>query len=113
MGKLKALLGIAIIVGLFYFLWNWIPVKINNYQFQDALDDIARKASYTTRSDDDIKQMVIYKARSMDIAVKEDQVTVSHGPEGLGITVRYHVHLDLLIHPYDDDVTANSINKRI
>jgi hypothetical protein len=114
MGKLKALLGILVIAALFYYAWNLVPVMFTNYQFQDELDDICRRASYlNTSTDDDIKKLVVTKAKSMDLAVKEEQVTVSHGVGGLGITVHYHVHLDLLIHPYDSDVTANSLNKRI
>jgi hypothetical protein len=113
MGKLKALIGIALLAGMVYFFWNWIPVKMNNANFQDALDDIARRASYTALSDDDIKSIVIIKAKSMDIPLKENQITVFHETSGLGITVRYHVHLDLLVHPYDEDFTASSMNKRI
>jgi hypothetical protein len=113
MGKLKALIGIAVVAALFYYSWNLIPLMFNNYQFQDALDDICRHVSYTAQGDDDIKKMVVDKAKTLDILIKEDQVTVSRGSTGLGITVHYHVHMDLLIKPYDSDVTANSLNKRI
>ncbi|MFI5104881.1 MAG: hypothetical protein ACHP79_08160 [Terriglobales bacterium] len=89
---------------------------MNNADFQDGLDDIARRVSYTGTSDDDIKQMVIAKGRTLEIPLKEDQITVTHGTTGLGITVRYHIHYDLVVQlPWlaDTDITANSLNKRI
>ena len=113
MGKLKGLIGIVIVVGAFYVAWNMIPPYFNNYQLQDALDDIARRHSYTTATEDDIKKMVVSKAASNDIALKEDQVAVSRTTNGLAISVHYRIHVDMIMHPVDLDFTANSMNKRI
>src|SRR5690242_18305770 len=113
MRKLKALTGIMIVVSAFYICCNMIPPYLYNYQLQDALDDIARKNSYTSLSEDDIKKQVITKAESENIPLKEDQVTVTRGRDGVGISVKYHVHVDMVVHPVDLDFTASSINKRI
>ncbi|MGZ4830735.1 MAG: DUF4845 domain-containing protein [Candidatus Angelobacter sp.] len=113
MGKLKGLIVLGFVVGCFYVAWNMIPPYFNNYQFQDALDDIARKNSYTTASDDEIKKMVVTKADSEDIKIKEDQVVVTRTRDGLGLTVKYRIHVEMVVHPVDLDFTANSINKRI
>jgi hypothetical protein len=113
MGKLKGLIGLFIIVGCFYIAWNLIPPYFNNYQLQDSLDDIARKNSYTSTSEDDIKKIVVIKAESEDIKIKEDQVVVTRTHDGLGISVKYRVHVDMVVHPVDIDFTANSLNKRI
>jgi hypothetical protein len=113
MEKLKALIGVMIIVGGFYVAWNLIPPYFHNGQFQEELDDVARHASYTNIGDDDLKQKVIEKAKSMDILLKDDQVIITRGGGGLAITVNYRVHVDMLVHPTDLDFTANSLNKRI
>lgn len=113
MGKLKAFIGIAIVVGAFYVAWNMLPPYFNNYQLQDALDDIARKNSYTTLSEDDIKKQVIAKAETEDIRLREEQVTVTRTRDGVGISVKYQIHVDMIMHPVDLDFTANSLNKRI
>ena len=97
----------------FYVAWNMIPPYFNNYQFQDALDDIARKGSYTAQTDDDIKKAVIAKAETEDIKLKEDQIVVSRVRDMLGITVKYRIHVEMLVHPVNLDFTANSLNKRI
>ena len=97
----------------FYVAWNMIPPYFNNYQFQDALDDIARKNSYNGLSDDDIKKTVVSKADTEDIKLREDQVIVTRTPDGLGISVKYQIHVDMVVHPVDLNFTANSLNKRI
>jgi Domain of unknown function (DUF4845) len=113
MGKVKGLVGLLLVVGGFYVAWNMIPPYFHNYQLQDDLDDVARRHSYTAASEDDIKRVVIGKAASEDIVLKEDQVTVTRSPQGVGITVKYRVHVDMVLHPMDLDFIANSINKRI
>ncbi len=113
MGKLKALIGIAVVAGSFYVAWNMIPPYFNNYQLQDALDDIARKNSYTSISEDDIKKQVITKADSEDIKLKEEQIQVTRSRDGVAISVKYHVHVEMVVHPVDIDFTADSLNKRI
>jgi len=113
MGKLKAFIGIAIVVAAFYVAWNMVPPYFNNYQFQDVLDDVARRFSYTSASEDDIKKLVVTKAAAEDITLREDQVVVNRTPNGLGISVHYNIHVDMVVHPVDLDFTANSLNKRI
>ncbi|HLJ87344.1 MAG TPA: hypothetical protein VKZ53_11015 [Candidatus Angelobacter sp.] len=103
-----ALFGAAIFVGA-----KLIPPYFESYQFQDDLDEIARRNSYTHRDDDEVKGIVIRSGESRDILLKEDQVTISRTPDGLGITVHYRVHVDLMVREMDLDFTTNSTNKRI
>jgi hypothetical protein len=113
MGKLKGFLALLLLFAVIYAGFKLIPPYVNNYSFQDELDDIARRASYSSNGDDDVRAKVIRKAASMDIPLKEDQITVTHMGDSLGITVQYRVHVDMLIHPVDMDFTVNSLNKRI
>ena len=113
MAKLKGFIALGMVVAAFYVAWNMIPPYFNNYQLQDALDDIARKNTYTTISDDDLKKIVVTKADTEDIKLKEDQVIVTRKVDGLGISVKYKVHVDMVVHPVDLEFTANSLNKRI
>ena len=107
------MIGLVVILGGFYIAWNMVPPYFNNYQFQDGLDDIARKSSYIAATDDDIKKAVIAKAETEDIKLKEDQIVVSRVRDILGISVKYRIHVEMLVHPVDLDFTANSLNKRI
>lgn len=113
MGKLKGLIFLGIVAAGVYVGWNMIPPYFNNYQLQDDLDDIARRNSYTQTNEDGVKQIVINKAKADDVTLKEEEITVTRGPDGLGISVHYRVHLDLVVRPVDLDFSANSMNKRI
>jgi len=113
MGKLKGILLLVIIFGSIYVGWEMIPPYFANTQFQDELDDIARRNSYINRSDEAVRDIVIKKAATMGILLKEDQITITRVADRLGITVQYRVHVDMIIHPVDLDFTANSMNKRI
>ena len=112
-GKIKGMFGLLVIAAGFYVAWNMIPPYFHNYQLQDDLDEIARKSSYTNKSDDDVKAMVIKQAATNDIRLKEDQVTVSRAGDGIGISVKYSVHVDMMVHPMDIEFSSNSFNKRI
>jgi len=113
MGKLKALLALIIIVGGIYVGWEMIPPYFHNYEFQDDLDDVARVNSYSHKTDEDIKTIVIQKADNLGITLKEESITVSRSNDGMGISVHYTVHVGLILHPIDLDFIANSLNKRI
>jgi hypothetical protein len=113
MGKLKGLIFLGIVAAGFYVAWNMVPPYFNNYKLQDDLDDIARRNSYTQTNEDGVKEIVITKAKADDVTLNAEQVTVTRGPEGLGISVHYRVHLDMVVRPVDLDFTANSMNKRI
>lgn len=113
MGKLKALLAFVIIAGGIYLGWELIPPYFHNYEFQDDLDDVARVNSYTHKTDEEVKTMVIQKANNLGITLKEEMISVSRTMDGMGISVHYSIHVDLIMHPIDLDFTANSLNKRI
>ena len=112
MGKLKAAIGLFVVVAAFYVAWNVIPPYFHNYQFQDDLDEIARRNSYTNKTDDDLRAMVMKHASDLEIPLKEDQITISR-VDGLGISVHYKIHVEMMVHPMDLDFTTNSLNKRI
>ncbi len=113
MGKLKAFLALAIIFGGGYLCWELVPPYFHRYEFQDELDDIARRNTYTRKTDEDLRALVMEKAKSMDIPLKEDQITITRTGDGLAISAQYRIHVDIPLHPVDLDFTAVSMNKRI
>lgn len=113
MDKLRAIIGFLIVFAGIYVGWKMIPPYFHKYEFQDDLDEIARRNSYTQKTDDDVRAMVIQDAHSNDIPLREDQITISRSVDGMGISVHYRIHVDLLVHPVDLDFIVNSVNKRI
>src|SRR5690242_11849139 len=99
--KITGIIAIVLLVVGIYIGWNMVPPYFHNYQFQDDLDDIARRNSYLHRTDEEIKDLVIKQAGTMDIPLNEEQITITRTADGLGISVRYRIHVDMIIHPVD------------
>jgi hypothetical protein len=115
MEKLRGILAILVVAAMIYVAWNIVPPYWYRYQFQDDLDEMARRLSYNyaNKSTDDIKDMVIKKAASDNVTLKEDEVTVTMNGAEVGLAVKYHVHVDLMVRPVDLDFALVSYNKRI
>jgi len=113
MEKLKGLIALLVVVALIYVAWSLIPAYWYNYQFKDDLDELARRLSYTNKSEEDIKDVVIKKAASDNVALSDDEVTVIKAGAEVSLTVKYRVHVDIIVHPVDLDFALVSYNKRI
>jgi len=112
MGKIKGLIALLILGGGFYVGWKMIPPYFHKYEFQDDLDEIARRNSYTHKTDDEVRASVIQQAGTRDIPLREEQVNITRTKDGIGISVRYQVQVDLMVHRVDLDFTVNSMNNR-
>lgn len=113
MEKLKGIIAILVVAAVIYVAWSLIPAYWYNYQFKDDLDELARRLSYSNKSVEDIKDMVIKKAAADNVILKEDDVTVNGTGAEVGLSVRYRVHVDMIVHPVDLDFALVSYNKRI
>jgi len=113
MEKLKGIIAILVVAAIVYVAWSVIPAYWYNYQFKDDLDELARRLSYTNKSDEDIKDMVIKKAASDNVVLRDDEVTVTKAGAEVSLSVKYRVHVDIIVHPVDLDFALVSYNKRI
>src|SRR6516164_6179987 len=99
MGQLQAFIGIGAIVLAIYVWWMLIPPYFANYQFEDDQKNISIRNTYGTRTEDDIKDVIIGKAKAYDIPLTKEQVkVVKSGPVNAGslsLDVDYAVHVDL------------------
>lgn len=89
-----AILGSLILVGV-----KIIPPYFSNYQFEDSIKSEATQSTYSTRSEEDIREAIIKEARGYDIALTPKEVHVSRaggfGTGTLAIEVDYTVPIDL------------------
>lgn len=115
MSTVKLLLGVAVIAAVVMVGVQVLPPFLNNYQFQDALNNQAMAATYTTKSEDDIREIAYKTAKEMDIPIKPEQIKVmragSLGTGTLVIEADYTVHVDLPGYPLDLNFHAATKNK--
>ncbi|MGA7295637.1 MAG: hypothetical protein WBW53_21710 [Terriglobales bacterium] len=99
MATLKLLFGLAIFAAMGLAGMKVIPPYFSNYELQDAMKNEALQSTYSSRSEDDIRDSIIKEARDYDIALTLKQVKVSrsggYGTGRLSIEADYTVPLDL------------------
>jgi hypothetical protein len=114
MGTIRLFFGILIIVGGIFVSVKLLPPYFSNYQFNDWLKDEATHDSYSTKTEDDIRNAVLKKADDLDIPLTADQVKVSrYGAQNNGtiiIQAPYVVHVDMAVYAMDLHFDASTQN---
>jgi len=113
MDRLKALIGVLLVVAVFYAAWLMLPPYINNYQFQDDISNEALINSYSNKSELDIRNTLAKKAADYGIPLKAEQIHVQRNGAELSIWADYSVHIDLPGFPVDLSFHPATKNKRI
>lgn len=115
MGSLKLIVGVVVIVAAVYVGAELIPPYFANYQFEDVVETEARMSTYSTKSEDAIRETVYKKAQELEIPIAKEQIKVQRsGPVGSGsvlIETDYAVHVDLPGYPLDLQFHPSSKNK--
>lgn len=113
MKTLKALIGVALVVGGAYYGYLLLPVYFANYQLQDYIESEARMQTYTTKPEQDIRDGVLKQAHNLEIPLGPENVTVTRGAGDLQISCSYSVHVDLPGYPLDLKFTPASKGRLI
>jgi hypothetical protein len=113
MKRLKALCGILVVVAGAYVAWMLVPPFVNNYQFQDDVQNEALINSYSNKSEQDIRATLAKKAADYGIPLKAEQIHVQRSGPELSIWADYSVHVDLPGFPLDLNFHPATKNKRI
>jgi len=77
-----------------------LPVLINEYQFQDSLQSIARFASVNRKNPDQIRAAVMEEAQKEDLPVQAEDVKVVSNAGNIQIDVDYSVTVDLKVYQW-------------
>ncbi len=115
-GKLAGLLFFVFLAAAIYVGWKIVPVYVNNYEFQDALESEARFAISNRKQPDDIRNDVWRKVVELNIPVDKKDIQIKYPSSGGGpaalvdIDVPYVIEvefpgytLELNFHPHGDN----------
>jgi hypothetical protein len=111
--RLKALLGLLVLVCAMYVAAQVAPAWYANYQFQSDLDQIAVTESYTTRSEGELQQIVATRAHGYGIPLQPEQIRVQRSGGQLFISAEYTVQIAVPVHPFEVTFRPSTKNKRI
>lgn len=99
-GHLRAVVWTLILVSVIYVAVKVVPVLVNEYEFQDSIQNIARLASVNHQSNDSIKLAVLQEAQKQELPVQADQVKVEGAGGNVRIHADYSVTVDLKIYQW-------------
>jgi hypothetical protein len=117
MGSLKLIFGIFSIVAAVYLIAELAPPYFSNYQFEDAIKTEAQMDTYSTKSEDAIRDTIFKKAQDLDIPIAREAIKVQRvGPQNAGsvsIEAQYMVHVNVPGYPLDLHFDPSSRNKSV
>lgn len=96
MARIKTLLGLLVFATVIYMGWMLLPVYMANYQFQDEIVTIAKFSGTGFKTEDDVHNEVMKKAKDLDVPVKPDEVKVTRNGAAVDISADYTVVIDLI-----------------
>jgi hypothetical protein len=99
-GRLKAIVWTVILVAFIYTTAMVLPILVNEYQFQDALQNIARFASVNRQNSDLISRDVLAEAQKEDLPVQATDIKVVSTSGNVHINVDYSVTVDLKVYQW-------------
>lgn len=115
MSTIKLIFGLFLIVGVVYVCAELMPPYFAEYQFEDAIESEARISTYSTKTEEAIRDSIYAKAQDLEIPVNKEQIKVHRvGPQGSGyllIETSYNVHVDLPGYPMDLQFHPSTKNK--
>lgn len=95
-GKLKALVVLLVVLGIFYSGFRIVPYYVNNYELQEEMTREARFSGVEQKSPQQVRDDILNRATQHGITVRPDDVQVEPDPNGYRISLSYSVSVDLL-----------------
>ena len=99
-GHMKAIVWTMILVAFIYVMVMTIPVLINEYQFQDSLDEIARFSSVGHKTNIEVQKAVLEEAQKEDLPIQAEDIQVAGTGGNIRINVSYSVTVDLKVYQW-------------
>lgn len=99
-GRLKSMVWLGILASAIYVAVKVVPVLLNGYQFQDAMQTTARLATVTRKSPEDIRKSLLEEAQKNEIPVAPEDIKVTSQGGNVRINADYSVTVDLSVYQW-------------
>jgi hypothetical protein len=116
MGIVKGIVTLLILGAVVIALFQVTPPLMKNYSFQDDLKSVAMlDGGNTAKTDDDVRNDVLRKAKDLDLPIEPNQVTVQRintpGVSAVYVAANYSVNINLPGYSFDLHFNPDSGNK--
>jgi len=107
---LKAILWILALVAFIYVTAKVIPALINEFEFQDGVQTIARFATATRQTPEQIRAAILKEAEKDDVPIEANDIKVQAVNGNVKIKVDYSVTVDLTVYQWTLNFHPNVSN---
>lgn len=88
---LGGLLALALIGGAGYLAFKFVPPEVNNFQFDNDVQQETRLSTYNGDSDQAIQNKLFAQAEALNLPLTTEQIAVSHDGSRVTVSVQYNV----------------------
>ncbi|MBZ5660737.1 MAG: DUF4845 domain-containing protein [Acidobacteriia bacterium] len=99
-GSLKAIVWTAILAAVVYVGFKVTPLLINEYEFQDGIQTIARMASVNRPTPDKIRQSVLQEAAKDELLIAPEDIHIEAAGGNIRISADYSAVVDLKVYQW-------------
>lgn len=92
---LSGLLALALVGGAAYLAFKFIPPEVNNFQFDNDVQQETRLSTYNGDSDQAIQNKLLAQAQALHLPLTAAQIAVSHEGSRVTVRVQYKVVIQL------------------
>lgn len=99
-GRLKPILWTLVLASFVYVAVKVVPALINEFEFQDGIQTIARYATVTRQTPEQIRAAVLKEAQKDDVPAAAEDIKVEAVSGNVRIHVEYSVIVDLTVYQW-------------
>ena len=97
---MKAILWTLVLAAFVYVTVKVLPALISEFEFQDGIQTIARFASATRQTPEQIRAAVLKEAQKDDVPVDASDIKLEAVSGNVKIHVDYSVTVDLIVYQW-------------
>ncbi len=114
MATFKAVVAVAVFAAVVYLGIKLVPPWVNNYQLQDHITSLARRATYGQGvTEESIRKDVLSKTKELRMPVKGEQIRVVKSTYGVNTDVKYNVVVKTPAYTFNLKFNPTAGNKMI
>jgi hypothetical protein len=112
-GHLTAIIFTLILASLGFVAFKVLPCMISEYQFQDALQDIARYGSAMHQDTGKVREAVLKEAEKDGVPITSKDLKVEGTSGNFRISADYSVTVDLKVYQWTLDFHPSASNNSL
>ena len=94
-GNIGCILWVLVLILVVMVAWKAIPVKLSTTKLYDYMDELA-KFNAASKQPDELKKMILNRAKELDIVVDPNNVVVLRKGDSIHMDVQYQMPVNVL-----------------